>query len=54
MTGDARPLDVYLKGSDPTNQELRTIPADLFAAWPVDSDPPPLALLLYGKERTPG
>ena len=46
------PLDIYLKGSDPTNDELPD--CDLFGPWPSDSDPPPLALLLYGKESTPG
>lgn len=43
----AQPLDVYLKGSDPTNDELP--PDDLFAPYAADDpDITPLGKLLYG------
>jgi len=47
------PIDVY-RGSDPTNEALRTIPPDLFARYAADDpDVTPLGLLLYGTESPP-
>ena len=40
------PIAVY-RGSDPTNEELRTIPDSLFAPCRIEDDPTPLQMLLY-------
>ena len=48
----SKPLDVYLHGSDPTNDELP--PDDLFGAYdPDDPDITPLGRLLYGTSEPP-
>ncbi len=49
---DVDPLDVYLHGSDPTNDELP--PDDLFGPYRADDpDMTPLGKLLYGTSEPP-
>jgi len=42
----AQPIEVY-RGDDPTNEDLRSIPADLFGPCRIEDNPTPLQMLLY-------